>query len=82
MKTFRMSEDGVSAQVEYCVLRCPACGSVFRHDLNLGAVGGRRIKNRACQVCGGTVPVDDRHSLDQDPMAGQYKAEFKTAKDL
>ena len=77
-----MSEEGVSNMIEYVVLKCPACGTIFRHDLALGAFGGKPIKNRMCQICGEKVPVDDRHSLDHDPMAGQYKVEFKSGKDL
>ena len=80
MRTFRINEEGVG-QVEYCVLKCPACGSVFRHDLAINTFG-KPIKNRACLVCGGKVPVDDFHCLDQDPMAGQFRSEFKSAKDL
>jgi len=67
--------------VEYCVLKCPFCGCVFRHDVSAQSFG-HTIRNRMCQVCGGKVPVDERHCLDDDPMRGQYKVEFKSAKDL
>jgi hypothetical protein len=81
MKTFRMSEEGVSGLVEYCVLRCPTCGNVFRHDMSVDAFG-KRVKNRMCQVCGEKVPVDDFHCLDHDPRAGAFTAGFKSARDL
>lgn len=81
MKTFRMQEEGVSSLIEYCVLKCPLCGTVFRHDMTVDAFG-KPVKNRMCQVCGGKVPVDERHCLDHDPRAGTYMAEFKSASDL
>jgi len=81
MKTFKLTEEGVSYQIEYCVLKCPACGSVFRHDISLNSFG-KPIRNRDCLVCGGKVPVDDLHCLDHDPMAGSFKAEFKSGTDV
>ena len=80
MKTFQMNEEGVSSNVEYCVLKCQGCGTVFRHDFSQAF--GKTIKNRMCQVCGEMVPVDDRHCLEHDPMVGSFKAEFKSAKDV
>jgi len=80
MKTFWIDEEGVG-RVEYCVLKCPLCGNSFRHDLSANSFG-RPIRNRDCLVCGAKVPVDDRHCLDSDPMRGDFRAEFKSAKDL
>jgi hypothetical protein len=81
MKTFRMKEEGVSNLVEYCVLKCPACGNVFRHDMFVDSFG-KPVKNRMCQVCGEKVPVDERHCLDHDPRLGDFSADFKSAGDL
>jgi hypothetical protein len=80
MKTFRINEEGVG-QLEYCVVKCHECGTVFRHDFSVSSFG-KTIKNRMCQVCGAMVPIDERHCLDHDPMVGQFRLEFKAAKDL
>jgi hypothetical protein len=77
MKTFRIDEEGVG-QVEYCVLKCPGCASVFRHDLGANSFG-KPIKNRMCLVCGQKVPIDDKHCLNFDPMRGCFDAVFKPA---
>ncbi len=79
MKTFKLEDD--TRSFEYCVLKCPACASIFRHDLTLDAFG-KHIKNRMCHVCGFKVPVDDRHCLDKDPMLGEFRCEFKSAKEV
>jgi hypothetical protein len=80
MKKFTMQEEGVGL-VEYCVLRCPVCKYVFRHDLTVNAFG-KPIKNRMCPICGEKVPVDDLHCLNDDPMRGDYKAEFRKAGEI
>jgi hypothetical protein len=80
MRTFRLSEEG-AGQVEYCVLRCPVCGGIFRHDVGANSFG-KAVRNRMCLVCGAKVPIDDAHCLDQDPMSGQYASGFKSAKDI
>jgi hypothetical protein len=74
-----LSEGDVSSQ--YCVLRCPQCHHVFRHDIKLGAFGGKPIKNRMCQVCGGMVCLEKCH-LDHDPLIGRFNAEFKRGDEL
>jgi hypothetical protein len=77
MKSFKLTEDD-STIIEYYILRCEVCKSLMRHDISLGSCG-KPMKNRMCIVCGTTIPIDEKHCLDHDPMAGQYSAEFKTA---
>lgn len=79
MKTFKLNDEEVS--IEYCILKCDVCKSIFRHDMKLGSFG-KPMKNRMCYVCGAKVPIDDAHCLAEDPLTGKYSAEFKTANNL
>ncbi len=81
MKTFRLNDEDAGGTVEYCILKCGVCGNIMRHDIRLGSFG-KSMKNRMCIVCGEKIPIDDDHCLDKDPLIGDYKAEFKSAKDM
>ena len=81
MKSFKMTEEDMSEDIEYYVLRCSKCGALLRHDIKLGAFG-KPMKNRMCQICGEKIPIDDEHALTEDPLQGMYSVDFKSAKDL
>jgi hypothetical protein len=81
MKAFKINEEGSPIPVEYYVVKCHICGSVFRHDSGMGSFG-KPIRSRVCLVCGTKIPIDDQHCLDHDPMRGEFKAEFKTGNEM
>ena len=78
MQEFKIANPGCG-EVQYVVLKCPACGRIQRF-MHRQECFGKVPKNAGCKQCQKSFPIQE-NSLDNDPLPLEHGEQVLEQKD-